>query len=294
MKQLYYILQTARPKQWIKNCFIFIALFFSMSFLNPVMVLKTVESFVLFCFLASGIYIFNDIIDVENDKIHPKKKNRPIAAGKLKIKNAYLAFVLMSLLAIFGSYFVNWQVCLLFSIYFILFLTYSLKLKHFVIIDILVIAFGFVLRVLIGAFAISVPVSHWLVICTIFISLFLGFSKRRQKLITLQNQSAKHRKALSEYSPQFLDQMVAISTASIIISYTLYTTAAETVARIHTDGLIYTVPFVLYGVFRYLYLVYQKKEGGSPSELIISDKPFLANIILWVIAVFVILYLNKL
>lgn len=251
---------------------------------------KASGTFVLFCLLSSSVYILNDLVDLNRDKIHPLKKNRPIASGKLHKSVAKFFAVVLPVLVICLAYLIAPAVALVCGIYYVLFALYSFRLKEIVILDVLIIAIGFVLRVFAGALAVGVAVSHWLMICAMFIALFLGFCKRRNEIVLLDKDSHHHRKNLSDYSIYFLDQMVSVTTASIIISYTLYTTSQETISRIGTDQLIYTVPFVLYGIFRYLFLVYKKNQGGSPTDIVVGDKPFIVNLGLWVLAVAIILY----
>lgn len=240
--------------------------------------------------LASSIYFINDLADLKEDRLHPEKKKRPLAKGELNFFWALVAAIILSLVAIAGAFLINLSTGLIFSLYFLLFVAYSFYLKHVVILDVLIIAIGFVLRVIVGAVAISVPVSYWLLICTMFLALFLGFAKRRNEIVVLEKKSDKHRKALKEYGLYFLDQMIGVTTASIIITYTLYTTASETILHLGTNYLFLTVPFVLYGIFRYLYLIHQKNDGGSPTDLVVKDKSFLINIFLWFLLIVFLIY----
>ncbi len=233
----------------------------------------------------------NDLVDLEKDKLHPVKSRRPLASGKLKKETSVKIIVLVCLASLFFAFYMNILFGFIVLAYFLLNIGYSIYLKNIVIIDVVSIAAGFVLRVLGGAVIISVVASQWLILCTILLSLFLGFSKRRHELILLEDSATSHRKVLEHYSPYFLDQMIAVVTASTLICYALYTMSRDTVEKLGTSKLIYTIPFVLYGIFRYLYLVHQKEEGGSPTEIMFTDKPMIINLCLWVISSVVFIYI---
>ena len=285
-----YIVASMRPQQWIKNMFLFAALVFSGHLLVRNDVLLTVGGFVLFSMVASGVYVFNDIMDLESDKLHPVKRLRPLPSGKVTIGGAYLVSFLLCSFGIAGAFILGSGFGWVIVAYSILNVLYSIKLKDVVIVDVMTIAAGFVLRVVAGAVLIQVPTSEWLIICTVLLSLFLGFSKRRHELTILESDANAHRSVLRHYSPYFLDQMIGIVTASTVMSYALYTISDETVKKFGTNGLIYTVPFVLYGIFRYLYLVHKKEEGGDPTRLALTDMPLLLNLVLWIIAASIIIY----
>jgi 4-hydroxybenzoate polyprenyltransferase len=285
------ILRSLRFEQWIKNLFVFAPLIFSQNVFDMPLLIKTVLAFVLFCLLSGAAYILNDIQDLEEDKLHPIKSARPLASGRLKKKHALSACILLALLGLTGAYFLNVYFFTVLLGYFILQIAYSSWLKHVVIIDVFLIATGYFLRVAAGALAIEVQISPWLFICTILIALFLALSKRRHELVLLDKEAEIHRPILKEYTPQLLDQMIAVVTASTVISYCLYTVSGETIAKFGTKNLLFTVPFVLYGIFRYLYLVHQKDEGGSPEALIIKDKPLLVDLFLWIVTAMFILYI---
>jgi len=287
---LYQILISLRPQQWTKNLLIFASLIFSLTAIYRIYVLKSVIAFLLFSFVSGSIYLINDIKDFENDRKHPLKRKRPIASGQLSKTAAALSAGIISTLSIVGAFYLNPNFCMATLIYFIMFLLYSFWLKNVVIVDVLFIAVGFVIRAVAGALAIEVNISSWLLICTIFLSLFLALSKRRSELYELSGNAVEHRKILSEYSPVLLDQMIAVATASSLMAYALYTMAPETVSKFGTTHLNLTIPFVLYAIFRYLYLVHQKKMGGNPSSTLINDKPILIDIALWTLTVFIILY----
>ncbi len=281
-----------RPHQWVKNLFIFAPIIFSQNIFNLPLFLKTTAAFILFCTLSGSLYILNDIKDLEEDKLHPLKSKRPIASGRLKKSTAILSFIILSVLALILSIVLNISFFIAALIYFLLQVAYSFRLKHVVILDVFVIAAGFFIRVVAGGLAIDVYLSSWLLICTILLSLFLAMSKRRHELVLLKENAQGHRRILKEYNPYLLDQMIAVVTASTLIAYCLYTISEETVSKFGTTNLIYTVPFVLYGIFRYLYLVHQKTEGGSPEVLIIKDKPLLFDLLLWILSAMLILYLK--
>ncbi len=279
-----------RPQQWIKNLFLFAALVFSGNLFNANFLLLTIEGFIIFSLTSSGIYLFNDITDLENDKLHPVKSLRPLPAGKLPKSTATITSTFLIAFGIIGGFYVTKGFGVVLLIYAVINVFYSLKLKEIVILDVMTISAGFVLRVVGGALLINVPTSEWLIICTILLSLFLGFSKRRQELTYLDVQANTHRSVLQYYSIYFLDQMIGIVTASTVMSYALYTISEETVKKFGTSHLIYTVPFVLYGIFRYLYLVHKKEEGGNPTKLALTDVPLMVNIVLWIVTACIIIY----
>jgi 4-hydroxybenzoate polyprenyltransferase len=284
------IFVTLRPQQWVKNFVLFAGLVFSQNLSNSDMVLKTIFGFALFCLLSSSVYILNDILDIESDRKHPLKSNRPIARGDIKISTAVILFAILALVSLVLSYRLSPSFALTALVYFVLNLLYSLYLKHVVIIDVMCIALGFVLRAVAGAVVIGVEISAWLIVCTTLLALFLGFGKRRHELMLLDSQATDHRKSLSEYSQYFLDQMISVVTASTVIAYAFYTLSPDVESKLGTKHMDLTIPFVLYGVFRYLYLIHRKEGGGSPTKMLLNDKPILANIILWLISVVLIVY----
>lgn len=284
------IIHSLRPQQWIKNLFIFAPLLFSRNLFDLSMGLRVLGAFFLFCLISGASYILNDLMDLEEDKNHPLKRQRPLPSGRLKKKSAFFALVLISVLSLFTALVWNTSFGLVLLLYFLVQIGYSLWLKHIVILDVFLVAAGFALRVIAGGLVISVTISPWLLICTLLLALFLALSKRRHELLLLDDKAAGHRPILSEYSPYLLDQMIAVVTASTVISYCLYTIAAETIAKFGTEHLFATVPFVLYGIFRYLYLIHRRSGGGMPETLILKDKPLLLAIILWVISAALIIY----
>jgi len=284
------IVKSLRLQQWIKNLFVFAPLIFSQNILNRPLLLKTFEAFVAFCLVSSAHYIFNDLRDLQEDRRHPVKSLRPLASGRLKKGSAVAALVVIGTAGLALAASINLPFLLMAAGYLVLQTVYSMWLKHVVILDIFVIAAGFLIRVVAGGLAIKVEISSWLLICTTLLALFLAMGKRRYELVLLDKDAVSHRPILKEYNTYLLDQMISVVTASTLLAYCLYTISAETVAKFGTRKLIFTVPFVLYGIFRYLYLIHQKAGGGTPEALIIRDKPLLADIFLWITAAALILH----
>jgi 4-hydroxybenzoate polyprenyltransferase len=278
-----------RPRQWSKNLFVFAGLIFSQSLFTPLF-WPALGAFLIFCALSGAIYVFNDLADVEKDRLHPAKRNRPIASGALPVPTAAVLGVVLLVGSLVAAFRLSMPFGLVAAAYAILLTAYSLWLKHLVILDVLTVAAGFVLRAVAGAAAIAVEISGWLVICTILVALFLALGKRRHEYRTLRGDAAAHRPILAEYSESFLDQMVAVVTASTVTAYALYTMSPDTVAKFHTRLLPVTLPFVLYGIFRYLYLLYRRELGGNPSDLLLNDRALLVNTVLWMLALLVIIY----
>jgi 4-hydroxybenzoate polyprenyltransferase len=291
------LIRSMRPRQWIKNVFVFAAPLFSKIVIDrPRTLFPVVIAFFLLSFLSASVYLLNDVIDRENDRQHPRKCRRPIAAGKVSPRAAILTSIVLFGASMGGAILLrrwgpaNGYFVLILGAYFLLNLAYSLVLKHVVILDVLVLAMGFVLRAMAGANVVSVEISPWLLLCTFLISLFLALSKRRHELVLLNEGAHSHRQILKEYSPYLLDQMIGVVTASTVMGYALYAMNEEVQTKLGTDKrFLGTIVFVLYGIFRYLYLVHQKSEGGDPSELILSDKWLLANMLLWAMTVFLVL-----
>ena len=288
---LKYVLLSMRLDQWIKNFLVFAALLFSKNLLSLSKNIEAIIGFTIFCMITGCAYMINDLVDLEKDKLHSVKSRRPLASGKLKKDTAIKIVVLVCLASLFSAFYMNILFGIIILAYFLLNIGYSIYLKNIVIIDVVSIAAGFVLRVLGGAVIISVVASQWLILCTILLSLFLGFSKRRHELVLLEDSATSHRKVLEHYSPYLLDQMIAVVTASTLICYALYTMSKDTIEKLGTSKLIYTIPFVLYGIFRYLYLVHQKEDGGSPTEIMFTDKPMIINICLWIISSIIFIYI---
>lgn len=284
------VLKAMRPRQWGKNIFIFVALVFSKNVFNVEMFLTALSAFFIFCFLSGGIYIFNDIIDKEKDRLHPLKSKRPIASGELSENNAYIFMFFLIIISILASFFININFAYISILYILIQVFYSISLKNVVILDIFCVSSGFFLRVIAGALAIIVPVSSWLLICTFFVSVFITLAKRRHEILILEETAGEHRKVLRDYNTLLLDQMISVVTSSTVVSYAVYTLSEETIAKMHTTNLKYTIPFLLFGIYRYLYIVYLKKEGGSPESIFFKDLPFQINMILYVVSVILILY----
>jgi len=288
-----------RPHQWVKNFMVFPALLFGGNVFDPLSQLVTFGGFAAFCLISGAVYLFNDLADVERDRAHPVKRLRPIPAGQLPeevARQAVWAIVALAFALALGLNIISRKVGLDFAgillAYLALQIAYSKRLKHVVILDVMCIALGFVLRVAAGSTLINVPNSFWMIACTTLLALFLGFGKRRHELTQLADGGKAHRKILQEYSTTFLDQMIAMVTAATVIAYSLYTMSDETVATFAEKAVFLplTIPFVLYGIFRYLYLVHQKEIGGSPTRALLTDKPILIDIALYFICVVAILH----
>ncbi len=290
MTILLQILRSLRPRQWVKNVLVFAPLIFAQQALDQHALLRSAAAFALFCLASGAVYLVNDLLDRASDREHPVKSRRPIASGALPTVPAAAAGALIGAGALLGAAMLDRQLALVLGTYLVVNLSYSRVLKHLVILDVMTIAAGFVLRVLAGGIAVGVAISSWLLLCTSLLALFLGFGKRRHELVLLEINAASHRQILSEYSPYFLDQLIAVVTTSTLVSYALYTMDPIVHQKLGTPYLPLTIPFVLYGIFRYLYLVHQRQEGGDPSQIIFSDRPLLADILLWAATVFVILY----
>lgn len=284
------ILLSMRPRQWLKNGFLFAALLFSRNIFHPAQVLTSVFAFGIFCLASGAVYVLNDLLDMEQDRNHPQKRSRPLASGALEPEIGALAFAVLLPISLLAGSLVNLTFLLAVAAYLVLQIAYCTFLKKMILLDVFSIAAGFFLRVAAGSAAIGVPMSKWLLICTIFISLFLALAKRRHELLALGAGAGEHRKTLEEYNLLFLDQMVSIATAGTIVSYSLYTLSEETIAKFGTSRLWLTVPIVLYGISRYLYQVYRHGDGGQPEELVWKDKPLLTCVAVYVVSVILILY----
>ncbi len=279
-----------RPKQWIKNLFVFVPLVFAKELFEFEPVVTSLMAFLAFCLAASAVYVINDMADVESDRAHPEKKNRPIAAGSVTFAEAYVLIGVLLVCSGAILYGMDHFFALVVVSYFVMNLAYSFKLKNVVLLDVFVIAAGFMMRVIGGAYALRVEVSTWLVLCTLFVSLFLGFAKRRSELVHLPDSTFPERKVLQLYRVSFVDQMLTIAAAGTVISYALYTVAPRTVHLFNTDKLIYTTVFVLYGVFRYLYLIHTTTSTDKPTDVLTSDPPILMTVLLWVCACIALIY----
>ena len=287
---LHAIAVSLRPDQWTKNLIVFAALALSKHLFEPEPLARVALAFALFCALSGTVYLLNDVADFERDRLHPLKRLRPIASGALSRRAAALLAVGLGVASAGASLLLGPMFASCAAAYLVLNLLYSFYLKEAVILDVLSISLGFVLRAVAGAVAIGVVISEWLLVCTFLLALFLGLAKRRHELVSLTGAATGHRKSLAEYSPYLLDQMIAVVTASCLTAYTFYTLAPETVAKYQTHRLAWTIPFVLYGIFRYLYLVHRKEQGGSPTDILLTDRPLLATVALWAMAIVLIVY----
>jgi 4-hydroxybenzoate polyprenyltransferase len=290
MKHLKNIIISLRPHQWSKNLVVFAALIFSGNVFVPKDVELAFITFVLFSLASGSVYLFNDILDRKEDAIHPAKKLRPVVSGKLAIKYAASASLIICLVSIIGSFILNQVLACIFIVYITLTVLYTIKLKHIVVVDILIVAIGFVLRAIAGAVVIAVKISPWLLVCTLFLALFMVIGKRRHEFVLLQENAADHRKILKEYNLLLLDQMIVVVTAASIVSYALYTLDNDTVEKFQTEYLVYTIPFVILGIFRYLFLIYKKNLGDRPEQILLNDKGIIITILLWIITVGIIIY----
>ena len=284
------LLISLRPGQWTKNLFVFAALVFAQRLSDTGAVMKAVIAFFVFCALSATVYLINDVLDREQDRRHPLKASRPIASGALSPTLALMTAAVVGIAAMIAASTLGGQFFQTAAAYVVLLTAYSAFLKHIVILDVLTIAAGFTLRAAAGAAAIAVPMSHWLLVCTTLLALFIALSKRRHELTLLADTAIEHRPILGDYTPYLLDQMISVVTASTLIAYAFYTISPETTAKFGTDLLSLTIPFPLYGIFRYLYLVHLRDKGGSPAELVVNDRPLLVCVGLWALSVIFIIY----
>ena len=284
------LLISLRPGQWMKNLLVFAGLLFGRRLLDPTAAGEAMAAFAIFCALSGVVYLINDVVDRESDRRHPLKARRPVAAGALALPAALGAAVVLGAGGLAAAFFLGWRFGVVASLYVALFVLYSGPLKHIVIVDVLAIAAGFVLRAIAGAVAVDVAISHWLLVCTILLALFIVLAKRRHEIVLLEDGATSHRPTLGDYSPYLLDQMIAVVAASTLIAYIFYTISPETQEKFGTPWLGLTIPFPLYGIFRYLYLVHQREGGGSPADTLLTDRPLLTCVALWVLAVVFIIY----
>ena len=289
MRLVLALLDSLRPRQWVKNLFVFAGVIFSQQLLTP-RIWPALAAFAIFCGLSGAIYLFNDVADRDKDRLHESKRLRPVASGALPLGAAVGFGVLLLAGCLAAAFRLSPSFGLVALAYGALLTAYSVWLKHVVILDVLTVAAGFVLRAVAGAVAVDVEISGWLLICTILIALFLALGKRRHEYRSLTGDAAAHRPILAEYSEGFLDQMISVVTASTVITYALYTMSPETVAKFHTRLLPLTLPFVLYGIFRYLYLLYRRDLGGNPSDLLVTDRGLLLDALLWMLVTLAIIY----
>lgn len=281
-------LRALRPKQWTKNVLVFAALVFSHQLTEVAAVLEVLVAFLCFCAASSAVYLLNDLRDRESDRLHPTKRFRPIAAGLVPERDAIALSLVLGISALVVAYILTPYFAALLVLYIVINISYSLYLKHFVIIDVFAISSGFVLRAAAGAVVLAVPISPWLYVCTVVLALFIGFGKRRNELELLEGDAGGHRRNLDDYSAPLLDQFIVLTAGAAVMAYSLYTFVAENLPENHL--MMLTIPFVLYGIFRYLYLVHQRQEGGAPEQVILTDLPLLGTVFLWGVTAIVILY----
>lgn len=284
------LVRALRPRQWTKNLIVLAGLIFGERLLEPAAVIDALVAFGVFCLLSGVVYVINDIRDRDADRLHPTKRQRPIASGALPVSTAIVWAAVLTVIGLGAAFSLSVGFGVVGLMYVVLLAAYSTWLKHLVILDVLTLALGFVLRTWGGAVAVEVAMSHWLLLLVLLGALFLALSKRRAELLGLADGAPQHRPSLAEYTPDLLDQMVNVVTASTLLAYALYTIDPQTVERFGTDRLVWTVPFPLYGIFRYLYLVHRRSEGGDPSEILLSDRPLLACVALWGLAVIALVY----
>lgn len=287
------LFKTMRPKEWIKNVFIFAAIVFDRKLFMLHSLLPTIATFVAFCLISSTVYLINDLADIEKDRQHPIKRNRPLPSGQLKPGVAIAAAIIIPLIIIPLAFAVDLMLGIIIAIYLGLMILYTFYLKQFVIIDVMTIAAGFVLRVVAGVVVIEAEhFSPWLYICMTLLALFMGFGKRRHELFTLENGASNHRASLQHYSLELIDQMTVVVFSAALMCYSLYTFFAENLPRIDDQPvMMLTIPLVLYAMFRYQYLVHVRKMGGSPEEIVLGDPPFIGTLLLYGIIVLVLMYL---
>lgn len=268
-----------RPKQWVKNLLVYAGVVFDRHLFEASYLLTATLAFIIFCAISSAVYLLNDLVDIEKDRQHPRKRLRPLASGKLKKSQAIVAMVALVVISLPAAFLLQPFFGLIALAYFVLQIGYCFYLKNIVIIDVFTIASGFVLRAVGGALVIQVLVSPWLLVCTMLGALFIGLAKRRHELVLLAEGASDHRQILKEYSSELVQEMISVVTSSVVVAYSLYTITYDKLPKNNLMAL--TIPFVLYGIFRYLYLVYRKDEGGSPEELLLKDVPLLICVVLW-------------
>lgn len=282
-------LRLLRPHQWVKSGFVFVGLLFSHGWNEPGLLGQVLLAAVAFSLAASAVYVGNDLADRERDRQHPEKRRRPLASGAISVRAAVGVGFCCLLLAGILSWLASPWVAAIISAYLLLNVGYTLGLKHVVVLDVFIIATGFMLRILAGTLGVGIQPSHWLLLCGLALTLFLGFAKRRAELKALDDDAASHRQVLDDYDPAFLDQLIGICAAATIISYSLYSVSAETLLLHGTRGLFATVPFVVYGIFRYLFLLHRRAGGGDPSSEVLRDRHLLAACGGWLLTVLAIL-----
>jgi len=284
------LIKTMRPQQWIKNAIVYAALVFDGKLFDPELFLRTTFVAICFALVSSSVYIMNDLVDIEKDRQHPRKRTRPLPSGRLDPRFAMVAGVLLAVLGIGGALWLDPMVGLVIILYVLQNVAYSFYLKNVVIIDVMVLSLGFLLRALAGALVVDVAnFSPWLYVCVALLALFLGFGKRRHEIALLDDGAGAHRASLQQYNLPMLDQIISIVTTSTLVAYTLYAIEAQT-AIVSGGRMLLTVPFVLYFIFRYLYLIHVEEKGGAPDELLLKDRPLLINTALWAVTAVGLIY----
>lgn len=286
------LFRALRVYQWSKNLVVFAALVFAREFLNAGNILISVGAFFVLCAASSATYLFNDVIDIEKDRNHPEKRLRPIASGVMSVRLALLLMVVLCVGSLVGAYAIRPPFFAAVAGYLVLIVAYSIVLKRIMLVDVLVVAVGFVIRAVAGALALDVVFSNWLVVCTFFLALFLILGKRRHEIELMEDDAVNHREVLGHYTHKLLDAIMIVVASATLLSYTIYTCSVEVVERLGTDKLYLTLPFVVYGLFRYLYLVYHRQTGGDPSKTLLEDAPLMATVALWGAANIVIIYVG--
>ena len=283
------IIRSMRPRQWPKNAFVFVALLFDRKLFDLNSLLPVLGTFVLLCLMSGAVYLMNDLADIESDRQHPTKRNRPLPSGRLNPRVAGAAAVLLAVFSLVAGYLLKWELAAILLLYLVTQIAYTFRLKHVVLIDVLTIAAGFVLRIAAGVVVIEVErFSPWLYIFGGFLALFMALGKRRHELVLLGGEAANHRAILDDYNLDLIDRLQSIVTTSAVVSYSLYTFLAEGLPENH--AMMLTIPFVLYGIFRYLYLIHIRNEGGAPEEILLRDRPFQINLLFYGLMVFIALY----
>jgi 4-hydroxybenzoate polyprenyltransferase len=293
--QIKFLIQLLRPEQWVKNLFVFLPLYFSGQLLNIDLFLLCIVAFLAFSFAASSIYCFNDIYDVETDRLHPKKCKRPIATGKITVKAAYVVMAIcfalsLSILFCFGSK-AKLMLMALISLYYLMNIAYSVKLKHYAIVDVIVISMGFVLRILTGGAATGIWLSEWIIMMTFLLALFLAFAKRRDDVVLYQNKGISPRKNTNRYNLDFMNQVITIISAVTIIAYIMYTLSPDVIERFHSKNIYITTVFVLVGIIRYLQITIVDLKSGNPTTILLKDRFIQLCVAGWIISFLIIIYL---
>lgn len=284
------LISSMRPRQWPKNGFVFVALLFDRKIFDPASVLAVLGAFVLLCLMSGAVYLMNDLADVESDRLHPTKRNRPLASGRLNPRVAGVASFLFAAISLAAGYLLSPELAVILLLYLVAQIAYTFRLKHLVLLDVLTIAAGFVLRIAAGVAVIEVErFSPWLYVFGGFLALFMALGKRRAELVLLGGDASNHRAILEDYNLDLIDRLQGIVTTSAVVAYSLYTFLAEGLPENH--AMMLSIPFVLYGIFRYLYLIHVRGEGGAPEEILLRDRPLQVTLVLYGIVVFVALYL---